>query len=163
MALEVAGSRATSTIRLLSCKFRAECGVKANRCGVLHIQIVWHYSWGDGDKPLFTSDREPIINQGKKVIKAQPGETMNFTGITWRNMRDGLLTGKKWLKDSCFTKIPPQHGWWLTKDRNLELTAQLASSRTNPGVSLRESSVCLSLFQAALLVGVCSRQPFLLI
>lgn len=73
------------------------------------VQIVWHYSWGDGDKPLFTSDRgEPIINQRKKAIKAQLGKAMNFTAITLRNT-PGVI-GKKWLKDSYFVKIPPQHG-----------------------------------------------------
>lgn len=80
LALELSGRRTTSTIRLLSCKYRAECDAKANRCGMLHRQCdVTSEEMGTN---LFTPDREPIVNPGKKAIKAQIGKTMHFTGIT---------------------------------------------------------------------------------
>jgi hypothetical protein len=33
--------------------------------------VGWHYSWGDGNKHLFTPDEEPVTDQSTDTIKIQ--------------------------------------------------------------------------------------------
>lgn len=49
-----------------------------------HNPLRWHYSLGDGNKRLFTLDREPNTDQGMDVHKVQVGEPVNFTEVLYR-------------------------------------------------------------------------------
>lgn len=57
-----------------------------------HIDsIVSHYSCGDLNKHLLTSDKESMADQSKDTTKIQYDELMSFIGVAYRNMGEGYL------------------------------------------------------------------------
>lgn len=115
-------------------------------------QIAIHLgdSLGDGDKHLFTLDREPMTDQGMDVPKVQVGEPVNFIEVLYRKVGKSDLQAQKCLKDSCTTKA---HHIMNDSSPKLGIWSSLHSQQTSTGwrTSL---PVGLSLFQEALLVLV---------
>lgn len=69
------------------------------------------------------------------TTKVKLGELRSFTGGTYRNMGEGLLTGVKMTRRYLYYQGHPDMGDRSQKPGNLELTAQLTGSSTGWGVS----------------------------
>lgn len=124
-----------------------------------HILLCafWPYCW---TLPLERGEQMSARSRGGPDNKVrhrqdQPHEPVIFTGLTYRDMSEGLLTGANiWLKGSCITKAHPCLGGSSQKlgtGSSLHSLQAIACQR----MSFPSASVVLSLFHAARLVGEC--------
>lgn len=60
-----------------------------------HNTVVWHYSWGDMNKCLLTSVREPMIS---------------FIGVTYQEHGWGAIYTSRNYSDICIIKVHPIMG-----------------------------------------------------
>ena len=51
-----------------------------------------------------------MIDQNTDTIKVQLGDPMSFTGVTYSNMDEGLLTGAEIIHSQLHHQNPHQHG-----------------------------------------------------
>lgn len=64
---------------------------------------------------LVTPDREPMTVQRTDTPKVfQLGKPMSFTRVTYKNMRERLLTGAEITQRQMHHQSSPQHEWQLT-------------------------------------------------
>lgn len=114
----------------------------------LFLIVVWHYSWGHVHKCPLTPGRhrEPTTKYGYD-------ETVNFIAVIYRSVHNSLLTGAGWPLKQLHYQSPPQHGRWLIKSGNLELTAQLEGHSIGYRVSVSGGLVDFCFFQASQLPG----------
>jgi hypothetical protein len=89
-----------------------------------------------------------MADQSTDITKVQLGEPKSFI---YRNMHERLETGGKMIQKWLHHQSPSQHGWQLTKARNLEHTAQPAGCSTVLESVLSEWLGWSNFFQAALL------------
>lgn len=102
---------------------------------------------------LHWESREKNIN----IIKAQGGEPMHFTWVTYKNTLEGFFTESDMTQRQLHHKGPLWCGWQLIIAVNLEHIAQLEGSTINWTESLFGSSSVLSLFQSGRLSSASSR------
>jgi hypothetical protein len=71
--------------------------------------VWWDFSWGDMTHVYSPQIRSP--RQSMDTSKVQPcDDSQGLLGLLDSNMGEGLLTGQKWVKDSCLTKAHPNMG-----------------------------------------------------
>ena len=51
-----------------------------------------------------------MIDKSTGTTKVQPGESMGFTRVTYRNMGEGFPTGAEMTQGQLYHQGPPQHG-----------------------------------------------------
>jgi hypothetical protein len=78
----------------------------------------------------------------------QLGETVSFSGVTFRIMNQRLLTGIEMTQRQLHHQKPTPYGWWILRVWTPEITIWLSGSSTDRKVSLLGSSVDINLFQA---------------
>lgn len=88
--------------------------------------------------------REPITNQNADTTKIQLGEPMRLLQVTYRNVSDGLCTGREITQRQLHHKSLSQLGCQPTK------SVQFAGRSTGWQISFSGSSACFFLFQSAL-------------
>lgn len=86
-----------------------------------HNPLGWHYSLGDGNRRLFTLDREPMTDQGMDVPKVQVGEPVNFIEILYRWVWVRVTYRHRNVSETA-APLKPTISWVL----GMELTAQTA-------------------------------------
>lgn len=84
---------------------------------------------------------------------------MSFTGVTFRNMGEGLLTGMEMTQRQLYHQSLVAAQVTAHKAGNLERTAQAAGGSAGWRVSFPGASVGLNLFRAGCLVSAFSQNP----
>lgn len=69
--------------------------------------VTWLFFWGNGNKHLYTLNRN--------TIQIQPGELVSFTGVTYKNVGESLLTGTEMMQRQLYHHLYPNMGYGSQK------------------------------------------------
>lgn len=105
-------------------------------------------SWGDVNICLVVLDRDLMMDWSKDT-QVQLGNPVNFVGVTYGSMGEGITCRSRSDSDSCITKRPPPASVAAHKRWKPGAHCTAWNNWTGKRMPFPDSSVGLILFQAA--------------